>query len=362
MSRTPAGPADSVACELYRNMPGEAPPEALMIELHVQLASRTVESRMDSPVLQVSWRAMTSTNGGAAATSPLTRGLGLRLALAAACALAMACATSGGQARHDPPRGPASVACGAHAELHAGLRAPGTALLFGEIHGVEEFPAFFGEAVCGVARSGAEVTAALEIPGSQQEAVERFLASGGGKADMAALLASPFWSREYQDGRSSKAMAALLERLRGLRAAGLGVRVFLFDVEQAGQDRDERMAERLSGSLRDHPRAVLMALTGNYHARTAPGAPWNPDWRPMGWYLRASGARVTSLDGAGPGGTAWVCMTAVAKECGARSVTAPRPPGERTDPRVELIAAPSPEGFSGYYVTASVTASPPGAR
>ncbi len=275
----------------------------------------------------------------------------------AAVALATACASSSGTARARASGASATAACAAHAALPAGIVSPGGILLFGEVHGVKEFPAFFGEAVCDVAASGAAVTAALELPGSEQAAVDAFLGSRGDEAAIRALTASPFWTREYQDGRSSEAVAALLVRLRELRASGLRVGVFLFDVEDPGPDRDARMAERLSGMLRSHPDAALMVLTGNLHARTAPGAPWDPQWRPTGWFLRQAGARVVSLDCRGPRGTAWICPSVSARECGAREVGASW--GDWSGSGVKMLASPSSEGFAGLYFTASVTASAP---
>ena len=93
------------------------------------------------------------------------------------------------------------------------LIAPGAIVLFGEIHGTEESPAFFGDAACAALARGAAVTAALEIPREERARIDAFLASAGTPDDRRALLAGAFWRRGYQDGRSSRATAAFLDRL-----------------------------------------------------------------------------------------------------------------------------------------------------
>lgn len=277
----------------------------------------------------------------------------------AVATLCVACASS-------PPRSeaahrgePGRVECAPYAAVPETLLGPGWFLLFGEIHGVREFPAFFGESACHVAASGRPLTVALELPGSEQLAVDAYLASGGSPADQAALLATPFWTRAYQDGRSSEAMADLLRRLHRLRAAGFRLEVFLFDVERPGPDRDARMAERLIAYQRAHPSAGILVLTGNLHARTAPGAPWDAAWRPMGWFLREAGARVEALDCSGPKGTAWTCESDAPEGCGTRTVGTAPIVGQQALPAISLAGVPTPEGFAGHYLTTSITSSLP---
>jgi len=276
------------------------------------------------------------------------------MGLAGALALATSCASLPGPS----PRG--APACGA--ELPARALAPGAALLLGEVHGTRELPALFGELVCDAALHGAEVLVGLELPGSERERVERFLASDGGERARAALLEGPFWRRAYQDGRSSEAMAALLERLRQLRAGGLRLAPLLFDAEQPGPDRDRHMAEAIAAGLRARPGAALLALTGNFHARARPGAPWNPAQPWMGAHLRQAGIRVLGFDLAGElAGSAWICTGESASDCGARPwrVRRPLPDGRRRG--AALLAEETPEGYAGLWVAESLTASPPAA-
>ena len=221
----------------------------------------------------------------------------------------------------------------------------------------------FGEAVCGAAALGLAVEVGLEIPVSEQARLDAYMSSRGEARDMKALVDSPFWSREYQDGRSSQAMAALIERLRGLRASGLAIGLFVFDLD-AGEDmsrRDERMAARIVEHVRAHVGAVTMVLTGEVHAWTTQGAPWNPDLLPMGLHIERAGIDVRSLGRATPAGTAWICTTALAADCAA---LATGPTGTLASGRstgIELLPERSSRGNDGMWATPSLTASPPAA-
>jgi hypothetical protein len=168
------------------------------------------------------------------------------------------------------------------------LLSPGTGLLLGEMHGTAESPAFAANAACLALRAGRRVTLALEIPREEEERVEVFLASAGTEADRAALLAGPFWSGDYQDGRSSAAMLALLDGLRRLRREGRPVRVELLDHIDPAADseaRDHWLAEALAEAFEETADGVVISLTGNIHSRIAPGTPWNPDYKPAGFVL-----------------------------------------------------------------------------
>jgi hypothetical protein len=272
------------------------------------------------------------------------------------------CATSAAAGR--PASRAAAPACDPAALVHESLLGPGAALLFGEFHGTVELPAFFAEAVCH-ASMDRPVLVGLEVPGSEQPRVTVYLASGGEPADRAALLAGPFWTPSCQDGRGSEAMLGLIERLRALRAAGRVVDIALFDVElvDQGPRRDELMARNLVAAMRAHPDALTLAFMGNLHARTVPGAPWNPQARFLGWYLRDSGMQVKALNYTSPPGTAW---SQTMKEgsprepvCGPTAWGGLTPPPARAG--ITLLAQHSPEGFDGTFTVMTLTASPPAA-
>src|SRR5688500_6428980 len=137
-------------------------------------------------------------------------------------------------------------------------------LLVGEIHGTEETPRLALSFACHAAPGGKRVQLGLEHPRGDDASLQQFLREGDG----ATLLAGDFWTRAYQDGRSSRAFVSMLEEVRRLRAAGLELEVFAFDVDGAVPDRDLAMAERIHQRWRSHG-GPMVILVGNLHARTA---------------------------------------------------------------------------------------------
>lgn len=252
--------------------------------------------------------------------------------------------------------------CGG-APLPAGWAAPGKVLLFGEFHGTRELPAAFGEVVCHAARTG-PVLVGVEFPRTENGRVSALLATRSAAERDAILRSSPFWTSSLQYGATSEAMAALLARLADLHAAGLPVEVFAFDEARYDhpERRDEQMAANIVAAVGGRGDARALILTGNYHARTEPGAPWDPSMRFMGSFLKGAGLDVLGLDFAGEG-TAWACMASDEDGAGlpAKQVCGPTRVRGRSNPRETLtvLDAPTPEGFAGVWGAASLTASPP---
>lgn len=268
-------------------------------------------------------------------------------------------ACSAGPGRGIKPT-PAPPSCSTAPVGLDGLLSPGRILLFGEIHGTREIPAFVGEALCHAARRG-PTRLGLEIPATEQASIEAYLASAGLPADRAALMASPFWQRDFQDGRSSMAMMELIERARSLRAAGLPVSVLAFDAvpNDKALDRDAEMARRILEARAAEPGGRVLVLTGNVHARTTRGAPWNAAFEPMGLHLARAAQDTLALDAGYAPGTAWVCLSGKAAECGAKRVGGQGGHGAGRAQTIERIPAPSPEGFHGWYHVGTISASPP---
>ena len=184
--------------------------------------------------------------------------------------------------------------------LDAYLR-PGAILWFGEAHGTEESPRFIGEVVAHAAARG-RVQLGLEIPRDEAAPLDAYLRSDGGPAARAALIEGAFW--QWQDGRSSHAMVALIDRMRGVDA----VELVAFDIrsDDAASDagtRDRAMADFLEGA-RD-PDATLVVLSGNVHSRCRRGVPWDPDFIPAAAHLVERGLRITTFDVVSAGGTYW---------------------------------------------------------
>lgn len=278
----------------------------------------------------------------------MCRSAGWLASLGLLCAMS-AWASDGPEVACDPVRG-----------LEASLFPPGAVVLFGEIHGTEEAPELFADVVCAALIEGRDVQVALEWSPEHRAAIQAYLESDGSDEAREALYDTDPWRRDYQDGRTSRAMLELLEEIRVWSRAGFPVDVVGFDQRPAeGSDvtRDALMARRLAKLVQEHPSAVFLVLTGNIHARLAPGVPWDDDFEPMGYLLaRAVPERsIRSLDLSSTGGSAWICQGMDASSCGAQKLGGS---GEGDAPYVQLDDDET-DGFSGIYYVGSMTASPP---
>lgn len=222
-------------------------------------------------------------------------------------------------------------------------------VLVGEVHGTVETPALVGALACAAAADTTPVTVALEMDAAEQTRVDAYLASAGTASDRGALLAGRFWSRRMQDGRSSVAMAALIERLRRLRRDGHAIEVVA--VDSAGvADRDAAMAANIRRATRREGARVI-ALLGNRHASQHKDGQNNPANVPAGVLLadlQPLSVRVEATQG-----SAWVCAPA----CGVLNFGGP---ATAAVPQPGRYAAGSPRpGYDGIYTLAALTASPP---
>ncbi len=247
---------------------------------------------------------------------------------------------------------PGPVPCGQIADLPPLLQA-GTVLLLGELHGTVEVPQFLTDTVCLALQAGHEVTVGLEIPSAEEAAIAAYLKSEGSAKDRALLLDSTFWQRPPKDGRTSKAMFALIEQLRRLKHAGRPVKITLLDLSGAEQ-RDRAMANHLKRSIEASPTDFFVALTGNLHNRMTRGAVWDESWEPMGYLVAADlpTHKLISLDLSFTEGTAWFC----ANDCGEHKI---RGQGDGEARRIVLFDTLNTNGHHGLYHVGRVTASPP---
>ncbi|WNG51539.1 ChaN family lipoprotein [Archangium minus] len=253
-----------------------------------------------------------------------------------------------------------AVECG---QPIAGLAAqvkPGGVLLLGELHGTQEVPRFIAQSACQAAANGTPVTVGLELPVVQQERVATFLRSAGTEDDWLKLMEAPFWRNPYQDGRSSEAMANLLEQLRQLRARGLDVDVFVFDHPGSkGQAHEDAMAATVLSHVRQAQGRFFLVVSGNIHPRTVQGLPWDASHKPMGLLLTAQLKNVVALDMAYNSGSAWICAAEASNqrlECGVRPARG-KDNGDRFF--VHLFERPNKDGYHGIFYVGPVTASIP---
>ncbi|OYY67555.1 hypothetical protein [Sphingomonas sp. 28-63-12] len=228
-------------------------------------------------------------------------------------------------------------------------------VILGEQHGTAESPEAFATLVCWLSAQRG-VAVALELPVKEQGAIDAYMISDGGSKARAALTSGTIWQSPVQDGRSSEAYVALLERLRELKRSGRQIRVLAISPEWKGssnqRERDIAALLQANGSEQN---VLVMALVGNVHARratTVAGATFPT-------YLPAKSAR--TFDIAPEGGAQWACAMAP----GSRTPTCgPRPlESDRLKMSAGVVLEDGASGFDGIvYLGKKSTASPPAVR
>ncbi|WP_338866987.1 hypothetical protein [Myxococcus stipitatus] len=252
--------------------------------------------------------------------------------------------------------------CGAVIRGLPALMSPGLTLLVGEQLGSREAPEVVGELVCQVAEAGLPVALGLSLPRTEQERVNRYLASAGAPSDQDALLEGRFWQRPYQDGRSSRAIMDLIDRVRAMRMAGLSVSLVAYDTDLAhGSERDAQQAAFWNQRRTEQKHEVHVVLAGNTHTRTVTGADWDKSFTPMAHLLKAP--RLVVLEMSYAQGTRWGCdLNRDGKiQCGFVGAT---PVGRLAalpglSPYIDLFDKPTSEGAHGLLYVGQLSPSLP---
>ncbi len=236
------------------------------------------------------------------------------------------------------------------------LLQPGTVLVLGEIHGTQESPRFALDVACHAAEAGLDVVVGVELSPSDQQRVDRFLASEGTLEDRVSLLAGAQWQSSYQDGRASHAMFELIDGLRHLRKERASPRVAMFDASGrgGGRKRDRAMSANLVETINRAQDALVVVLTGNAHSRTSVGNRRDPEFEPMAYLTRrnASYKKFISLNVGHGGGTTWTCNP----NCGISQIGGRR--GE-SPWSIEIDDTTRPAGHDGWYRVGHISASEP---
>lgn len=242
-----------------------------------------------------------------------------------------------------------ATSCMAPTPLDSFLK-PRHVVSLGEVHGTDEAPQHALALACRAAALKLPTWLGLEMPHEEQALVDAFLRTG----DYGPLLAAPFWRRAAaaQDGRSSLAMLGLLGRIRELDAEGIRIRVFLFDAENPGIDRNRDMAGEIQRLRQQNPEGSFILLTGDLHARIRKALP-----RSLSWHLaQADGGRVHAILLAHGAGTMWGCQSP-SVPCGVTSL-----PATTELPEGAFRAySPRRDGFDAEWSIGPVKASPPAA-
>ena len=231
----------------------------------------------------------------------------------------------------------------------------------GEAHGASEVPRIFADLVCSAGANGRPVIVGLEM--NSQSGLDVYFAAPDRASAERSILGSDEW-KAGGDGRTSKAMLALLADLAAYQRQGLVRKVVAISVARmegmAGTDQESmikavasgerRMAEVLTRAAAQSPGALVIALAGSFHAAKHNSYPDVVRYEPMGAYLPAGQTVALMIDHLG--GTSWQCDQ---QGCG------PKPWKSDTSlpPGVNLDRKPGDDpGFDGVlalgtHVTAS---------
>jgi hypothetical protein len=254
-------------------------------------------------------------------------------------------------------------------------------IVFGEVHGTREAPAFVGATACALAVKGKRLLVAVELSATDDPSLQAAWALP--HVQFPAALRQRGWAGR-QDGVASEAMFGLLVQLHQLKSRGRRIDVVAFNGA-----RDEAQRARFSALPGQGPHEAAQAenirraaeakrldhvlvLVGNLHARKQPVEGRGAVFEPMAMRL-APAAAVTSLNMAHAGGSMWNCLlrpgTVIEPgkppppgsiECASHPA---RSPGDlRRAPFIGLGAPPygdAKDAYDGYFWLGKVSGSPP---
>ena len=233
-------------------------------------------------------------------------------------------------------------------------------IALGEVHGNDRSPELATQITRQLSQAG-PVILALEIPRGDQGRLHEFIRTGNSEL----LRQMAHFQHEFKDGRSSQAMAHLLESVRGLP----NVQVGAFDVDQIFPQtpRDEMMAQKIIDLARANPKAKILMFAGNYHTSLKYGAPFDPEFNPALRELFTQAGSpfqrsdVFNLRIRYSTGSSWICFSNIASECGAKPINGVSNYSRAVgyDQYYLLEPAETDDGYLATVFLRSVTASLP---
>ncbi|WP_156359855.1 hypothetical protein [Sphingomonas sp. Leaf10] len=253
-------------------------------------------------------------------------------------------------------------------------------VVFGEIHGTAQSPAFIGTLACALTTRGERVLVAVELSSSDNDALQAAWRLPPGQFPEALHKTGLVGRR---DGVGSVATRDMIVRLHALKSAGRPVSIVAFNgardsaqrakfADQPGQGPHEAaQAENIRNAAAAGRYDHVLVLVGNLHARKEPIERDTATFRPMAMQLAPAG-KVMSLNMATAGGSAWTCeLRAGAKfergkpissgmiECAGHPVRS-----DSTINRAPFVAVQPLPGtqhdpaYDGWFWLGTVTASP----
>lgn len=235
------------------------------------------------------------------------------------------------------------------------LDRPERVIMIGELHGTDQAPNAVAEIACAASERG-PVVVALELEDTLQPTLDAFIVAPDQDAARAVLTGSSLLNRVHQDGRTSHALLALLDRVRDLKASGRDISLHLFQpsmtqgegLDQAWYELD--MGHLLSQARQKRPDARVIGLAGNIHARKTPFEKYPDIGVPAAGHLPKR--ETLSLKIAQQGGFAWNCGQ---DACGVNPSIA----SYDVDARGVILTTLEDGGYDGVLALGPSTASPP---
>ncbi|MDZ5650287.1 hypothetical protein [Nitrospirillum sp. BR 11828] len=226
-----------------------------------------------------------------------------------------------------------------------------TYFVVGDFHGTAEIPAMVADIVCAATAKFHKLVLALEFPVTNTEALKDF-----SRHPETPATALPFFAPDptgMADGRSSVAMARMLEQIRTLAGPGITVSFVPFQPVPGPPDPglyEKAMADGVIAAHQAHPDAKILIFVGRAHARKAP-TERSGAVLPMAAHLPAG--QTVSLDVTSTGGSAWTCSLAD-MTCGPKTL------GDAPDiPPAGITMTPSAAYDGSLPVGKPFSASPP---
>lgn len=238
--------------------------------------------------------------------------------------------------------------------------------MVGEWHGTNQFPQLIERLVASALAAQLGVIVGLEIPCSEQPTLDRL------KLERSTCVDGVWWQRsaEFQDGRSSAAMADLVDALTPKESVTVvamdgpwvapGSAVAMEYLHLLEAPRDETMARHLLDAMDRNRGAFTVVLAGPEHVTVGTDDVGRPT---LGRYVTQWHAQTVTLLGRSSGGQAWGLRaddsrptnTAPTFNAGPHAV----PDDAELSPGAQWADRVGPDGFHGYVHVGAVTASPP---
>ena len=141
-------------------------------------------------------------------------------------------------------------------------------IVLGEMHGTNEMPEIFADAVCLTAEVSPTVVA-LELPEIDQPRIDAYLESDGGPKAKQAFFEAYIWNSRAKDGRSSEAVFRLFEQLHRWHKVGKVRAVIAFQPVRLKEPSTSAEYERAMADIieKNTPKEFrALVLVGNVHA------------------------------------------------------------------------------------------------